>query len=400
MKISRYRIGYLSAGLALSCIVLAGAAAAAQSGEDRTPMSTKMLIDGRVAQGYDSNALRLSDTVGRRGGTFTDVQGSFTLDQKFSKRWFAGADLGVTARQYYGDVRDASARNYAARVSGGMRLPSLVAHHRSTLELGLAYRIDDLTYVDPSSGQVATSGGESIGERYDASTVALDAVGTVPVMQSVDLVLKAAVKRRNYRNDYDSLDLEPLDYTEYSLEPGIRWKGELQRARLTLPVQWRRFRDRRARDQAGNYLDGTDLAYRYYGVEGKYERALTQTISLEAQAKFQDRRDSEGGYYDRTRWSASLGAGIDVAEGKRCSADVAYSTLHYRRVTAGNEDVNEEQPDSHGWSVGTSYGAGLPIWDMSAFAQLRWDTFGSPTARSNYDRWQVWAGVRKGFSIF
>lgn len=393
MMISRCRVG-----LALSCTVFAGAVAAGPSRQEIPAI--RMTLDAGAAQGYDSNPLRLSDDVGRRGGTFTDLQGSFALDRKFNKRWFAGADLGVTGRQYFADVDDASHRNYAARLRGGMHLPSPVAHHRSTIELGLAYRFDDLTYVSPSTGQVATSAGQSIGERYDASTVALDAVATVPLIPSVDLVVKADVQKRNYRNDYDALDLEPLDYTAYRLAPGIRWKDEQQRARLTLPVEWRRFRDRRARDQSGNYLDGTDLAYRYYGVEGKYERALTQTISLEAQAQYQDRRDSQGGYYDRTKWSASVGAGIELAEGMHGSADLAYSALHYSRVAAGDEDVNEEQPDSHGWSVGARYAAILPIWDLGAFAQARWDRFESPTARSNYDRWQVWAGVRKTFKVF
>jgi hypothetical protein len=357
----------------------------------------ELKLDGQAAQGYDSNPLRLSDVVGARGGTFTDFAGSADVDHKFGSNWFAGADAGLSWKQFYSDVRDATERNVAVRGSGGLHLGSPVAKRRSTIKLAVGWRMRDATYVSPSTGEEAASQGESIGDRYDTSSFELDADAVMPVLSNVDATVEVTARKRDYRDDYEDLELEPLDYTQYGIEPGARWKDAQQRARLTFPVEWRKFRDRRARDGSGTYLEGTDLAYRYHGIDARYERIVTQTISAEARLRYQALRDSEGGYYDRRRWNASAGAGMDFSDRSRGTVDVAYGLTRYDRVAAGDEDVNEEPPDGRNWSVGLSYASALPIWGLGAYAQARWSIANSATARFDNERWQLAVGVRKAF---
>lgn len=371
-------------------LLLASAAAFAGTGADL-----------RAGVGYDSNAFNLSDGVGEEGGMFTALEASGEAQRDTQGGGEVGVDAGLEALLFGSGMSDASEEKYFLRLrgkSGGKR-------RQHAFDWALRYRLRDATYVSRFTGEVATDDGTptgtTIGDRYDSGIADLRGAWHLPGGRWGRVSLEGSAAAKDYREDYASLGLDRLDYTQFGIEPQYEYERGANTVRVRLPWSVRRYRDRRVSDAAGVAVAGTDLEYTYYGLEARYAREISDTSELDFTGGYEAREDNGVGYGDRTRWNTGVEWTLKPARGERLSAGVEYSARVLDRPVTGNPLINDETPEKKGYAVNVKYARpfpGVAVEDLSLVGEASWESFdNSSDDRFSYDRYGVFAGVRKEF---
>ena len=373
------------------------AAVTAAEASQPTPSGVITQLDLRAAAGYDSNVFRLNDDrVGEEGGMFTDLEAELSVET--GRRWTLSADLGASARLYESSVDDGNESQYRLRVRGE-RIPA--TRPGTVFKWALSHTLRDATYVSRSTGRVATSGGVDIGDRYDSGKTELEAKLDLPFTAQLHGLLGASVASKDYRRDYESLGLDRLDYLAYGVEPGLAYRSKTQELRLTLPASLRRYRDRRASDVAGNEVAGSDLEYRYIGVDARYEYELSRVHTLLASASYEERADNEDGFADSNTTEISLGWAARPQRRTRYARRALWSARQYDRLTAEAQERGEEAPEREGYSLVGEFSSvmpGLQKQDVRLIAEARLDSYDNDSDPVfSYDRYQALVGLRKKF---
>lgn len=375
------RIRSLLTAAASALVILAAAPASA---------ATELDLQGVV--GYDSNVFNLNDSIGERDGLFTDLEAGFSAERD----WLggtAGFDLGLAARLFESSMSDGDETKYFVRLrgdSGGKRKDR-------AFEWALRYRVQDSTYVSRSTGVVATDGlGNEIGDRFDSSIGDLRGAWNLPG----GAFIEGVIETKDYRNDYAALGLDRLDYNQYEVIPGYEAGSRTDTFRIRLPLTLRQYRDRRTSDVNGNSVAGTDLEYRYYGVDARYEHEFTRASALELSGGYEVRNDNGVGYGDRQRWNVAAEWNHRPDTQSRLSAGLEWSSRVLDRPVSG-APVNDETPEKKGYTLNVKYARlfpGVEIRNLALLTEGRWESFdNSNNVLFSYDRLEVFAGIRKNF---
>lgn len=383
-----------------SCLQ-ACAAAMLLAGSSAAGAGVNLKLESDV--GYDSNVFNLSDGVGVRGGAFVRLDFNAGAALPTMGRWVTELDAGATTLKYGTSVEDGNETQVFARVggdSGGKR-----GDHRFTW--AMRYRDRDSTYVSHFTGDVATYGGTSIGDRYDSGILDATAEWRLPDTSFGRFSLSGGAVSKNYKEDYDGLlnsSLVPtdrLDYGEFELRPALELGDKVNTFRVRVPVALRKYRDRRISDVNGAAIAGTDLEYRYVGLDLRFQRDLTHTSRLAFSGDVERRMDNGGGYGDLQRWSVGSDWSWHPAADQRLSAGLKWSSRVLNNTNASDPAVVDESPDKKGYSIsvnGQTPFPGVSITGLSLVAELNWESFrNSNDDRYTYDRWETFLGVRKEF---
>lgn len=355
-------------------------------------------LDLRVDLGYDSNVFDLNESVGERDGMFAFLEAGFSAEDASPSGWSMGLDAGATARLYEPNRNDGDQQRYFVRVrgdSGGKR-------REHSFDWALRYRLNDSTYVSRFTGAVSTDGaGNAIGDRFDNSMVDLRAAWHFPGGSYGRIALEASALTKNYLKDYAALGLERLDYSQLGLGPEYERGDKGNKLRIGLTLALREYRDRRASDSVGNPLGGTDLEYRYYGIDARYERALTRTTVLEWSGGYDLREDNGSGFGDRTRWNTGVEWTYQPGARSRLSVELEWSSRVFDRPVTGDPTIVDETPEKKGYRLDVRYSRPFPgvrTEGVSLLAETRWESFdNTDEARFSYDRLVGFAGIRKEF---
>ena len=107
------------------------------------------------------------------------------------------------------------------------------------------------------------------------------------------------------------------------------------------------------------------------------------------------------GYGDRNRWNVGFEWKHQPAKGEKLSAGIDYSSRVFDRPVTGNPLINDETPEKKGYVFDVKYVRpfpGVATKDLSLLAEVSWESFdNSSDVRFEYDRYEVFAGVRKEF---
>ena len=366
--------------------LLAGAAAAESD------------IDLKGGVGYDSNPYDLNSIVGVRDGFFTELDATVEAIGFSSGGWRKRADIGFSGKLYESSLRDADEARLYVRARGN----SEERYDQNGWEWSLRYQGRDRTYVNRLTGEVGTDGnGNDIGDRFDNGAADLSAAWRLPGWKFGRLSLEAAVLDRNYLDDYEEFGLERLDYYEYALTPGYDYESRRNEVRVRLRAAERRYDDRRTNDADGDPVPGTDLEYRYYGVDARYRHRFSRRIMVELSGRYEMREDNGVGYGDRTMWSAGAEWNLRLPRDNRLSIEGEYGSRVFDQQVVGDPTVNDEQPEKKGFQGSIRYSRPFPFVDIRGFSlviEADWQSYdNSRDERYTYDRVTGFLGVRKDF---
>lgn len=353
-------------------------------------------LDLRGALGYDSNPFLLNEQVASRGGAFADAQATLEATRE-SPAYELGFDAGASALRFGSSMDDADETRLYARVRG--ETPRKKPGHG--FDWALRYRLSDTTYVSRFTAQPATSGGQSIADRYDAGIADLRAAWRLPQGDAGRFSVQGEVESKDYRKDYAVLGLDRLDYLQLGVEPRYELERGRHQVKVALPLALRRYRDRRVSDAAGAPIAGSDLEYRYYGIDAGYGYELSRDADLEATAGYEIRTDNGVGYRDRKRWNAGLEWKYRLGKDQRLAAGAEWYSRVFDRPVLGDPTVVDETPEKDGYTLRARYTAPIlarRVENLSAFASAQWESFdNSNDFHYSYDRLEALAGVRKEF---
>lgn len=357
------------------------------------PVSAGTALNLQGGVGYDSNVFNLNDSIGTRGGLFTDLEGGFSAERDWLARSSAGFDIGLAARRYESSVNEGDETKYFVRLRGD----SGGTHKDPAFEWALRYRVQDSTYVSRSTGAVATTGsGSRIGDRYDSSIADLRGVWNF----LGGAFIEGVVETKNYRNDYAALGLNRLDYDQYEVTPGYKGGNSTDTFRIKVPLSLRQYRNRRVSDVNGAAVAGTDLEYRYYGVDAGYAHEFTHASALELSGGYEQRKDNGVGYGNRTLWNVGTEWTYRPAPKTRLSTGLEWNSRVLDRPSTGNP-LNDDSPEKKGYTLNLKYITpfpGVEIKDFSLLAEARWESYeNSKTVIFTYDRLEAFIGIRKQF---
>ncbi|MGQ0428443.1 MAG: hypothetical protein ACT4UQ_00680 [Gammaproteobacteria bacterium] len=371
------------------CAALAIVAGAASAESD---------IELQGGVGYDSNVYDLNPVVGVLDGFFTELEATVEARGVAAGGWSKRADIGISGRLYESALGDADEGRFYVRARGS----SEEKYDQNGWDWSLRYQARDRTYVSQLTGQEGTDdAGNQIGDRYDNSAGDLRASWRLPGWKIGRLSLEGSIRDRNYFDDYEQFGLERLDYHEYGIAPGYELGGRDRRVRVTLRLEERIYRDRRTSDAGGNSVAGTDLEYRYYGVEASYRHRFSRRIALEFSGGYEIREDNGVGYADRRRWDAELDWTLRFAGDNRLSVESGYSSRVLDQQVVGDPTINDEEPQRKGFKGAVRYSRPFPFLDRHGFslvAEANWMSYdNSRDPRYAYDRVTGFLGVQQDF---
>jgi hypothetical protein len=355
-------------------------------------------VDLRGGFGYDSNPFELNDSVGTRAGMFADAEAQVSAEGQASKGWRKRADLGASSRLFESGMTDADEARYYVRVRGD----SDEQPTEHGWEWSLRYQMRDKTYVSRFTGLVATDTlGNEIGERYDNTAGDLMAAWHFPRKAFGRVSVEGSIGLKDYIYDYEQFGLARLDYLQYGITPQYEIGERNNKLRISLQLEERKYDDRRVSDAAGVAVPGTDLEYRYYGIDARYTRKLSRRASFDWKGEFEVRKDNGVGFADRTQWSTSIDWSWRARDKSSLSLQARYSSRTYDQQFVGDPTVNDEVPEKKGFDVAISYARPFPfldIRDLSLVAEAGWESFdNSKDIRYAYDRVVGLVAVRKEF---
>lgn len=351
----------------------------------------------RLDLGYDSNPYTLSDVVGEEGGMFMALDASAEATRETAGGGELGMDAGVAARLFGSGMSDANEARYFARVGG----ETGGKHRQHAFDWALRYRLRDSTYVSRATGDIATSGGTEIGDRYDSGIADLRGAWHLPGGRWGRVSLEGSAESKDYKEDYASLGLDRLDYTQFGVEPRYEYERGADTVQVKLPWAIRQYRDRRVSDVNGAAVAGTDLEYTYLGLDARYARELSAADEIGWTGSYETREDNGVGYSDRKRWQTGVEWTHKPARGEKLSAGLEYSSRVFDRPVTGNPLINDETPEKKGYAVKVEYERpfpGVAVKDLALLGAARWESYdNSSDPIFEYDRYEVFAGVRKEF---
>lgn len=355
-------------------------------------------LDLRADLGYDSNVFNLNGSIGERHGMFSHLEAGFRAEDTSPSGWIIGMDLGVAAQLFESSVTDGDGSKYFMRV----RATSRGKRREHAFDWALRYGVRNSTYVSRFTGVVAADeAGNEIADRFDNAIGDLRGAWHFPGGGYGRVSLEGSVRTKDYRSDYKTLGLDRLDYNQFGITPEYAVGGGDSTFRVGLALALRQYRDRRVSDVNGNPVAGTDLQYRYYGIDARYEHEFTRANTLEFSGGYEIREDNGVGFYDRTRWNTGVEWTYRPAARTRLSIAFDWSSRVFDRPVIGDPTISDEIPEKNGYRLNVRYVRPFPVVKTVGFsllAEAGWESFdNSDDVRFSYDRLEAFAGIRKEF---
>ena len=347
----------------------------------------------RGAIGYDDNPFELNEIVATRAGMFVDMDAVVSAEGQATNGWRKKADLELSGRAFETSMSDANEGRIYVRAGGD----SNEEPTKNGWDWSLQVQARDRTYVSSKTGEEATDdAGNSIGNRFDYLKDDFEAGWHFPRKNFGRISVEGLVSYKDYLDDYQESGLDRLDWLEYGIAPQYEIGDRDSNLRIRLKVEERLYADRRVSDAAGNPVPGTDLEYRYYAAEIRYQRRLSRRNSIEWIGDYDLREDNGVGHADRTKWSTSTQWTYHAKGNSSLSAQLQYSTR-----TFDEQSVNDEVPAKNGFDVALKYARPFPFLDLRGFslvAEAGWESFDNTRdVRYEYDRLVGFLGVRKEY---
>lgn len=254
--------------------------------------------------GVDTNPLRTTDD-GPNGG-FAEARYDVALEQQIKTRlgWFLEAD----GEQRFHETSTEGGDFQFHTLRLGLEGVPVDGKRRLALSFGGLYRRDRRSFLDPATGEPYRveadppgdpPGDVAIPDRYNRNSLGPFFDLTWRANKRARLYIRSEYLLVNYVRDYDTTTtLEPLDYNELRVEPGVRLSYDPAVITLSLVLRERDYDDNMARDENGDPLPGTRRQYRY--AEGRVRVLIVpaERWRFSFDVRGGERDDTVTGYYD------------------------------------------------------------------------------------------------------
>lgn len=266
--------------------------------------------------GSDSNPNRLSDeliidqttqeVIELDPGIFGTTSIKFSHTPRNTGFYY---DLDARNTSYYADDDADSSPQHADEVRGsldlGFRWRPRLPYGRARFIWGLYGGSRDSTYVRKSTGRIARTpeapGGISLEDRFDKTWVGFESSGRIGLPNDADFVFDWYVEDNQYEEILGA-NISNLNYTQAELDIGFeKWVWPSVQLITMVGVGARNYEDRRAKDEDGDDLPGTDLSFVLSEVDFSLEYLITDRWKFQIGLDLDSRIDNELGYYDTTQ---------------------------------------------------------------------------------------------------
>jgi len=349
-------------------------------------------LTAEIAPGYDDNPFRLADSLDSDSSWFVNTK--VQLEHKTDKIRLRGR---FENRTYEGASDDAD--TLGAKLDGRYKTKYELAGKQATSYVKIKYTHHDKTYVARSTGLVATDSGNDISDRYNYDAWAVDAKTTVSLNDALNVGLQLKYKNKDYE-DYNIVGLSNLDYEQVGLTNDWQYTIDKQsQFGIALNVSRRDFDDKREKDLLGNKIAGTDLQYDYWSIATMYERDITKNLKASLLYAYEERRGSGDGYYDVDDSRASAKLGYKADDSLKITGKVTYQDREYINSSVFDEN-DEASPSTESYTIDLGMEKDLSSasdFPTSLVAGIRYDNYDSINSLYEYERTQVYAGIKIGF---
>ncbi|GAB1264849.1 hypothetical protein NBRC116492_16580 [Aurantivibrio infirmus] len=266
------------------------------------------------------------------------------------------------------------------------------------IKIELNYDHFDNVFVDRTTGRLARFNGVEVSDRFDYSAPGFLISTVIPLSEEADFILEIDGNDRSYE-DYNLPGLANLDFQEVEIDLGFEkliWPRTL--VRTMIGAGKRIYVDRRGRADDGTIIADSELEFSYLEVENSIDFAITNRWHWITGFDIDQRKDSEGGYYDVTEGEFFTRIRYLNNEYVDFYFDVSYFKREYDNTDYNDFFVFEdEQKEREGYGlraelVRNIIGRG---WDrMDLIIGISADSFENEDPVYTYDRGQAYVGIR------
>ncbi|MFC1602845.1 hypothetical protein ACFL3U_04710 [Pseudomonadota bacterium] len=349
-------------------------------------------IDAALSSGYDSNPFKLTDRLDPDGGWFAGTKIKAT--QKIGDFRLRGS---IDGRAFEGNLNEAD--NSTLKLEGRYLKNYTLLSKKATSYVKLQYTNKDKTYVKRSTGEVATSSGQKIKDRYDYKNWKGVLKTSVNLTGSIKTGIELSHLERSY-DDPNIASLSNLDYDQSELTNSWQFDQNKQSTlQLSLNIAQRVYDNKREKTLLGSSIAGTDLEYDYYSVSVAHKYKFSSNLKTKLALEYKERRDSGTGYYDTDEYKVSARIKYKIQKGLKLTAKALYHDLSYVNDLSADED-DENLPGKDGYTLTIQIDKKLKAiksLPINLFANIKYDDYDSNDTIYSYDRVQLFAGIEIAF---
>ena len=297
------------------------------------PTANATLELGIVA-GTDSNPFKLADQFKPQSSSY--LLSTLAYRQKFDN----GLYLKLKADIYTYKLDIANKNKQRVQLGFNHKF-----ENKNVFDMAISAGSYDKTYVSRSTGEIGSSRGEQIPDRYNNQWL----LANIDYRYRLNKHHTYTVFAENLIKDYENLSgfrLSNLDYQQMGM--GLRWKYRLTKnfsLKSSFRYRHREFDDRRARTQFGFIIADSQLTYDYFRADIKTLWYLDKKQRLLAMIYKESKRDNYSGYYDRDSYNIALAWRYKTDSDSRINVKLKY--VDYQ----SNNDISDNNQDEENNSV-------------------------------------------------
>jgi len=265
-------------------------------------------------------------------------------------------------------------------------------------ELSADWTDKDKNFVSRTTGEDATSGGESIVDRYDYDMTNLNAEISFKSEKKTRYRLRYQQRDKDYE-DFSIPGLSDFDYSHdrYTFDVQF-WLRDQHRVSAEIGATNREYDDRRVENLNGDEIPGTDLEYDSSDYALGYVYRPNKNFQLFLELSFSDRSDNGSGYRDQTydRFYLSVRRQLNENESIKISLNYSEQIYDNRSFSVSEEDEEEDGFNSDGYQLKFDYRKNLLLngeENLTFIFVLDVSDFDSSDSRYRYNREIVSVGI-------
>ncbi|MBL4797063.1 MAG: hypothetical protein JKY50_06600 [Oleispira sp.] len=264
--------------------------------------------------GIDTNPYRLSELF------IIDEAAFFKYKLKVKIPLTKG--LSIKAKGMLQDYNDDSAE-WGDNHNFDLRLDYRSGKAADRWGMHLTYREVDKTYVSRIKAVTRTSYGFPLDDRNDYKQTNFNAYKNFKINKYFKNRIETNYRLRDY-SDFDHPKITDYDYHAIIIADTLTYKfNRKHKHAVRLSYEGRYFLDRMQKDNTGDNIENSELAYEYLEAGYQYKYKQNKNLSYKIFAEAISRTDNGSGYYDT--FTSEIGLGSEYKWQKKSTFSLGYS---------------------------------------------------------------------------
>jgi len=350
-------------------------------------------LKAELIPGYDSNPYKLSDNLDNDESFYLDT--NVSLKEKFGKFEVTGR---LKNRVYDGALDNADV--FSGYMRGRYKTNHQLLNKKMKSQVSVDYGFKNKTYVSRTTGKVGVFSGQKISDRYDYEYWKVNGESAIQLTKRINTGLGLTFQQKNY-DDQNILGLSNLDYEQIGLTNSWKFKqSKVSSYKLDLSIGERDFDDKRQKSISGALIAGSNLKYYFHKLKASHRHKITKNIKVDLALKYEERTDNSSGYYDTEELKIYADVDFKITKDMKAYIDTSYTDREYQNSTSSADENDQDEAGKKGYSVKLGLEKDLLIYEsmpVLAFVGAQYDNYDSNDPIYEYDRYQVFAGIKVEF---